>query len=48
MLIENRADREQDAIESDLKALKVSDWKTLVRKRSYWRWGKIPEESKTK
>ncbi len=37
--------RWKDAIESDLKTLRVSDWKTLARNRSGWR--RILEEAKT-
>lgn len=37
--------RWKDAIESDLKALKVGDWRTLARNRSGWR--KMLEEAKT-
>lgn len=35
----------KDAIESDLKALRVGDWKTLARNRSDWR--SMLEEAKT-
>ena len=37
--------RWKDAVESDLKALRVRDWKTLTRNRSDWR--KMLEEAKT-
>ncbi len=37
--------RWKDAIESDLKNLQVSDWRTLARNRSDWR--RMLEEAKT-